>query len=127
MASRTIFEKLGFRLVAEDGDYQLLAKQLKKGKYPSIRDHRAQLKKYQGWHILYTRQCPWVSRFIHELDPAITDRLHLTITELKTPAEAQNAPSLYATFSLIHDGRLLADHYISMTRFNNIIKKELEG
>lgn len=37
------------------------------------------------------------------------------------------APSIYATFNLINNGKLLADHYISLTRFNNIIKKELFG
>lgn len=50
--------------------------------------------------------------------------LGLKITELKTAKEAQNAPSLYASFNLIHNGKLLSDRYISTTRFNNILKKE---
>ena len=44
-----------------------------------------------------------------------------TITELTTPAEAQMAPSPYAVFTLIRNGRILADHYISKTRFMNIL------
>jgi hypothetical protein len=48
----------------------------------------------------------------------------MQITELKTPADAQNAPSLYSVFNLINNGKLLADRYISLTRFNNILKKE---
>ena len=50
--------------------------------------------------------------------------LKLNIVELTSPKEAQNAPSIYATFNLIYDGKLLADHYISARRFTNIIKKE---
>jgi len=52
--------------------------------------------------------------------------LELHVTELKTAEEAQNAPSLYATFNLVYNGTLLADHYISNTRFKNILKKELK-
>ena len=32
------------------------------------------------------------------------EKLKLTIKELKTPAEAQNAPSLYSVFNLIYNG-----------------------
>jgi ribosomal protein S18 acetylase RimI-like enzyme len=124
MASSDIFRNQGFEVVDEEGDYQLLVKQLHKGDLPVFKNTKEQQKKYMGWHILYSNQCPWVSRFIHELDPAMIDPLSLTITELKTPEQAQNAPSIYAAFNLIHDGKLLADHYISATRFFNIIKKE---
>jgi hypothetical protein len=36
----------------------------------------------------------------------------------------QLAPSGFGTFSLLKDGKLLEDHYISRTRFENILKKE---
>jgi hypothetical protein len=42
----------------------------------------------------------------------------------EVPEEAQAAPSPYAVFNLIYDGRLLADHYISETRLMNILRKE---
>ena len=31
----------------------------------------------------------------------------------------------YGVFSLLHDGKLLEDHYLSTTRLRNILKKEL--
>ena len=52
--------------------------------------------------------------------------LKFNVTELKTPKDAQNAPSLYASFNLIYDGKLLSDHYISAKRFQNIINKEIK-
>jgi hypothetical protein len=51
--------------------------------------------------------------------------MELNITELETAEQAQNAPSIYSVFNLVYDGKLLVDHYISNTRFLNIIKKEL--
>ena len=45
----------------------------------------------------------------------------------ETAKDAQNAPSFYAAFNFINDGRLLVDHYISTTRFKNIINKEIKS
>ncbi|MEZ5197460.1 MAG: YoaP domain-containing protein [Bacteroidales bacterium] len=50
--------------------------------------------------------------------------LDLQVTILKTAKEAQEAPSGYGTYSLVYKGKLLSDHYISNTRFKNILNKE---
>lgn len=124
MAGEEIFLANGFTPIAEEGKETLLAYQFENDSpLPRIRDHRKQLERYSGWHLVYTKQCPWVARFVNELDQETIDDLGLTITELRTPQEAQNAPSLYTTFNLIHDGKLLADRYISNTRFRNILRK----
>lgn len=125
MASKEIFLKNGFKEIQEEGKQQLLVKQFKKGVLPKFKDYKKQLSKYKGWHIVYSNQCPWVSRFIQELDKKTIKKLQLKITELRTPKQAQNAPSIYSVFTLIKDGKILADHYISNTRFNNIIKKNI--
>jgi hypothetical protein len=53
--------------------------------------------------------------------------LELKTTVLRTPGEAQNAPSYYGVFNLVWNGRLLSDHYVSQGRFKNILKKEILG
>ena len=123
MASKDIFLKNGFKLIQEDGKQQLLVKQFKKGRLPKFKDYKKKLSKYKGWNIVYSNQCPWVARFIDELDKKTISKLKLKITELKTAKQAQEAPSIYSVFTLIKDGGILADHYISNTRLNNIIKK----
>ena len=81
----------------------------------------------QGLNILYSNQCPWVARSLNELEEVAKENgLELNITELKNAKDAQNAPSIYATFNLIYDGKILADHYVSKKRFQNIINKELK-
>ena len=50
-----------------------------------------------------------------------------TFLKLTSPTEAQNAPSGFGTFSLIKDGKLLEDHYLSKKRFENIIKQEIKN
>ncbi len=121
-----IFMKNSYKVVefASTG-HVLMAKHFQDADYPMLYNWDAELSKYQGWHIVYSNQCPWVARFIMELEDWIKDKdIRMQITELTTPKHAQHAPSPYAVFNLIHDGKLLADHYISLTRFANILKKE---
>jgi hypothetical protein len=127
MAGKALFLKNGFESVAEaKPSYRLMIKPLKQGPLPKFRNWEAQLPKYRGLNIIYTNQCPWVARSISELTQTAREKgLELKVTELKTAKQAQDAPSVYAAFNLVYDGRLLADHYISNRRFLNIIKKEL--
>jgi ribosomal protein S18 acetylase RimI-like enzyme len=127
MADKTIYLKNGFEIVEEDEPFSLLVKKIKEGPLPKFKDWKKQLEKYKGLHIVYSNQCPWVSRSILETQEVIKKyKLDVTIKELKTPEEAQNAPSLYSTYNFIKDGKILADHFISNRRFENIIKKEIK-
>lgn len=127
MANKNIFLKNEYKIVAESGKDQLLVKQFTDGPLPSINNWEAELQKYEGLTIVYSKQCPWVARFIEEFKPILEkEKLEINIVELKSAAQAQKAPSLYSAFNLIYNGKLLADRYISTTRFMNIIKKELK-
>jgi len=49
----------------------------------------------------------------------------LKVSKINTAKEAKMAPSGFGVFNLLHDGKLLDDHYLSATRFRTILKKEL--
>jgi len=126
MANSSLFLKNGFHEIANDGvGNELLVLSINEAALPTINDWKKQLAKYQGLHIVYSKQCPWVARMVEEIrESELAKKLNLQITQLKTSTDAQNAPSLYSVFSLINNGKLLADRYISITRLNNILKKE---
>lgn len=129
MADKNIFLKNKFKSIENVKPFDLMVKvfENKKCSLPKFKDTEKQLKKYNGWNIIYSNQCPWVSRFISEIDEiAKKKKLKIKITELKTAKQAQNAPSIYSVFNLIHNGKLLADHYISERRFLNIVEKEMK-
>lgn len=126
MASKDLFLKNGFKLAEEDGQYQLLFKEIKKVAKPKLADYNKELSKYKGLNIVYSKQCPWANRFVQDLDKRIINKYKIKIKEIKTAKQAQTSPSIYAVFNLIFDGKLLADHYISARRFDNILKKELK-
>lgn len=125
MAGRSVFERAGFDVVARADRFELVAHRLREGPLPSFRnveDHRAE---YEGLHIVYTAQCPMLPKAVTDLSAVAAERgLDLEVTVLDTPAMAQSAPSHYGVFSLLWNGRLLADHYVSATRFKNILREQ---
>jgi hypothetical protein len=128
MVGKDLFIKNEFESIAKDKpSFELMIKPLKKGPLPQFKDWKKQLSKYNGLNIIYANQCPWVARSINELvDIAQENGLKLKVTELKTAKQAQDAPSIYTTFNLVYNGKLLVDHYISSRRFLNIINKEIK-
>jgi hypothetical protein len=128
MAGKALFLKNEFKSAASvKPSFELMVKTLKKGSLPKFKDWEKQLSKYKGLNIIYANQCPWVARSIKDLGEIAKKKgLKLNVTELKNAKQAQNAPSIYATFNLVYNGKLLVDHYISNTRFLNIINKEVK-
>jgi hypothetical protein len=129
MVSRDVFIKNGFELVDEaQPHYQLLVRRTGTGPPPVFpRDLTERLSTSKGLRLFYTNQCPYVGKAVAEL-PAVAERhgIRLHLVELKEAAEArERMPSPYGVVSLLYEGRLLADHPISATRFRNILQKEL--
>ncbi len=127
ITDKRLFVKNGFEEVDNRGRYELMAKKFdENARTPRLLDWTVNQAKYQGWHILYADQCPWHQKSVEALQAtAIENGITLNITKLGSPIDAQHAPSGYGVFSLLHDGKLLEDHYISQTRFKNILKKEI--
>ncbi len=135
MAGKALFLKNGFKSVASvKPSFELMVKTIKREPFnnlgtkplPKFKDWEKQLRKYQGLNFIYADQCPWIARSIKELSKIAKEKgFEVKITEFKSAKEAQNAPSVYGTFNLVFNGKLLADHYISTRRFLNIIEKEL--
>lgn len=126
IANKTLYEKNNFSEVEKLDRFELMVKSFDANvKRPKFIDWKQAQKKYKGWHLIYSDQCPWHEKSMTDIkQSAIDNGIQLTITKLLTPQEAQNAPSGFGTFSLIKDGKLLADHYISRARFENILKQE---
>ena len=128
MAGKDLFLKNEFKSVAKaKHSFELMIKTLKKAPLPKFKEWEKQLDKYKGLNIIYANQCPWVARSIKDLNEIAKKKgLKLKVTELQSAKQAQNAPSIYATFNLVYNGKLLVDHYISSKRFLNIINKEVK-
>lgn len=128
VAEKRVFEQNGFKKVDKRDRFELLSNKWNaEASDPKLIDWTANHKKYKGWHLLYADQCPWHEKSAFDLmNTAMDFGIDLKVKKIETAQEAKNAPSGFGVFNLLHDGKLLEDHYISSTRFKNILKKELK-
>ena len=129
LAGAALFLANGFTVVdTAPPDYNLLVRKLNpSAPDPAFQgDWEKKLKRYsRGLTIIQSNQCPHIAKFAVEIAQAAERDYGLKpkIVELKSARQAQNAPTPYAVFAVIYNGRLLADHQISRTRFHNIMRK----
>ena len=129
MADRRLFVANGFEPVdCAPPDFELLARKFdSSAPAPAFkREWSRKLAQYgRGLTIIRSSQCPHIAKFATEIAEAAEReyRIEPKVIALKSWREAQQAPTPYAVFSIIHNGRLLADHPISRTRFRNIMNR----
>ena len=127
MANSKLFKKSEFMVSEKLERFELMYKKFDdKNTLPSFINWTKQRENYKGWNLIYSDQCPWHEKSINDLtQSAQKNGIKLKIIKLTKPEQAQEAPSGFGTFSLIRNGRLIEDHYLSKTRFENILKQEL--
>lgn len=129
MADRRLFLANGFEAAdTAQPDYELLVRKFNKtAPLPSFKkDWSQKLQQYgQGLTIIRSSQCPHIAKFAADIAETAEHEYQIKpkVIDLLSYHEAQQAPTPYAVFSLIYNGRLLADHQISRTRFRNIMEK----
>jgi len=131
LAGSALFLKHGFEVVdTAPPDYELLVKKLDpSAPNPRIRgDWGRRLKKYgSGLTIIRAEQCPHSIRFSDKIAASAeaTYGLKPRMVTLKTWRQAQAAPTPFAVFAVIYDGELVADHHISVRRFETLMDRVL--
>lgn len=126
MTGPAVFEKNGFRTVEKKDRYELLVLKHRAVEDPSFISWENNLAKYNGLNLIIAYQCPLFAKSLEELSKTASSLGHeLKVHILQSPNEAQQAPSGYGVYSLVYNGKLLVDHYISNTRFKNILTKEI--
>ena len=129
LADRRLFLANGFEPVdTAPPDYQLLVRKFQRAApSPAFQKNWDQkVARYgRGLTIIRSSQCPHIAKFAADIAKAAEEEYNIlpTVVDLKSWSDAQNAPTPYAIFALIYNGRLLADHQISRTRFRNIMNK----
>ncbi|SPE27878.1 conserved hypothetical protein [Candidatus Sulfopaludibacter sp. SbA3] len=79
----------------------------------------------KGLTIIRSGQCPHIAKFASEIAQTAAEEYQIKpkVVEIESWRDAQNAPTPYAIFAVIYNGKVVADHQISRTRFRNIMNK----
>jgi GNAT superfamily N-acetyltransferase len=127
MAGSGLFIKAGFVSVESIPPYELLVKKFKKAA-PDPRfivERERVLKRYRkGLTILAADQCPMVPKWVEEIAEA-SGALGLKpkVVHVRSGKESRELPTPYGMFSIVYDGKLIAERPVSATRFRNIMSK----
>lgn len=132
MAGKELFIKNGFKAVdTAPPDFELLVfkldKQAADPKFKTGWEERLQ-KFDKGLTIITSDQCPYTYKAITEIGETAEKEFKTKpdIIVLKTAQEAQNSPCAFGSFCIVFEGKVIAEHPISNSRFKNIMKTILE-
>jgi GNAT superfamily N-acetyltransferase len=127
MAGSDLFLKAGFVPVESIPPYELLVKKFKKTA-PDPRfivERERVLKRHQkGLTILAADQCAMVAKCVKDIAEA-SEALGLKtkVIRVKSAKQSRELPTPYGVFSVVYDGKLIAERPVSGTRFKNIMSK----
>ena len=125
MAGSGLFIKAGFVSVESSPPYELLVKKFKKAA-PDPRfivERERVLKRYKkGLTILAADQCPMVPKCVKDIAEASGALgLKTKVVRVRSAKESRELPTPYGVFSIVYDGKLIAERPISGRRFTNIM------
>ena len=129
MSGSDLFIKAGFVSVESIPPYELLVKKFRKAA-PDPRfivDRERLLKRYKkGLTILAADQCPMVPKCVKDItETSRTLGLEPKVIQVTSAKASRELPTPYGMFSIIYDGRLIADRPVGATRFSNMMSKTL--
>jgi len=127
MAGRELFIQNGFETADTAApDFELLVCRLtNSAPAPRFRGDWDERRKAfgRGLTIIRSDQCPYTVKNVKEICETAEKEFGLRprVVSLKSAEEAQNSPCAFGTFCILYDGRPIAEHPISGTRFRNIL------
>jgi L-amino acid N-acyltransferase YncA len=127
MAGSGLFIKAGFVSVESSPPYELLVKKFKRAA-PDPRfivERERVLKRHtKGLTILAADQCPMVPKCVEDISQAARALgLKPKVVRIRSAKASRELPTPFGVFSIIYDGKLIAERPVSGTRFTNIMLK----
>jgi hypothetical protein len=127
MAGNGLFLKAGFVSADSFPPYELLVKKFKKAA-PDPRfivERERVLKKYaKGLTILAADQCPMIPKCVNDIAEASRALgLEPKVVCIRIAKQSRELPTPYGVFTIIYNGKLIAERPVSGTRFKNIMRK----
>ena len=132
MAGRGVFVKNGFSIVDKTPpDLELLVHKFSENApVPRFKfDLVQRASQYASGLFMFTSdQCPYIDKAMHEIGQCAETLFgqNIEIIHLANHQDAQKSPCAFATFCMVYNGKVIADHPISSTRFKNIMRKILK-
>jgi len=130
IASSEIFEKEGYVKSDQKGVYDLYYKLVDPKSADSLEKptfNQIQPQGYKGLNMLYALQCPMEIKWKEDIEAYCKEnKIDIHMKCIDSSQEAQKNPNPLGTFALIYNDEIIEDHPVSLGRFKNIVKKDLQ-
>ena len=126
ITNKTLFLKNGYEIVDKNGRFELCVKKFDESEpNPKLLKWQEKTASNKGWSLMYSDQCPWNCSSVETLSTVAKEQgIDLKVSKISSSKNAQNAPTGFGVFNVLKDDKEIEDHYISKTRFLNILQKE---
>ena len=126
ITNKTLFLKNGYEIVDKNGRFELCVKKYdESAPNPKLLKRQENTVSNKGWSLMYSDQCPWNCSSVETLSTVAKEQgIDLKVSKITSAKDAQNAPTGFGVFNILKDDKEIEDHYISKTRFLNILQKE---
>ena len=125
MAGSGIFIKTGFAPVESSPPYELLVMKFRKADPDPrliVEKERVLKRHRKGLTILAADQCPMVPRWVEEIaEESRAMGLKPKVVQISNAKASRELPTPYGMFSILYDGKLIAERPVSARRFTNIM------
>ena len=130
MARRDFFIKAGFISVECSPPYELLVKKLKRAAPDPrfiVKKERLLKRHRKGLTILAADQCPMVPKCVADIaNMSRALGLEPKVVRVRSAKASRELPTPYGMFSILYDGKPIAERPVSGTRFGYIMRKIAE-
>lgn len=127
MAGSGLFIKAGFVSVESSPPYELLVKKFNKAAPDPrfiVERERVLKRCKKGLTILAADQCPMVPKCVKDIAEASRALgLKTKVVRVRSAKQSRELPTPYGVFSIVYDGKLIAERPISGARFRLIMSK----
>lgn len=126
ITNKKLFIKNGYKVIDKNGRFELCVKKFDlSAPDPKLLNWQDNTASNKGWSLIYSDQCPWNCSSVETMNKVAEEQgIDIKVSKLTSAQESQNAPTGFGVFNLLKDDKELVDHYISKTRFLNILNKE---
>ncbi|WP_327608320.1 YoaP domain-containing protein [Virgibacillus tibetensis] len=127
LPDKLFFEKKGFTLVDQIGEFELMAQLFKDGTTPSFYDWQKTAKEFSnGITVFKSDQCPFIQDAVINLEVAADELdIKVNIVELDNYEMAQQkSPTPFGVFTVIYNGEIITYHPETKNKFVKLLEKQ---
>ena len=124
LGEKKFFEHLGFNVIDEIGEYELLALKFNEEDAPKFNDNARNMKIDENdFTIYYSPECPYVEHEVKELSEySKENNIKINFIRVDSLEKAKNVPCVFNNWANFKDGKFISNTLLNKNSFEKLVK-----